>query len=54
MDYQEAIKKFDGNISAMARALDVSRQTVYNWANDGQLPKYRAMQLEHYLHSKQI
>jgi len=54
MNYQEAIQKFNGNISAMARALDVSRQTIYNWANEGQLPKHRAMQLEYYLHTKQV
>jgi transposase-like protein len=54
MNYQDAISKFDGNISAMARALDVSRQTVYNWASDGQLPKYRAMQLEYYLQSTKV
>ena len=54
MKYQEAIIKFDGNISAMARALDVSLQTIYNWANVGELPKHRAMQLEYYLQSKQV
>lgn len=54
MNYHDAISKFDGNISAMARALDVSRQTVYNWASDGQLPKYRAMQLEYYLQSTKV
>ena len=54
MEYQEAIIKFNGNISAMARALDVSRQTIYNWANNGELPKHRAMQLQYYLQSKQV
>lgn len=54
MNYQEAISKFDGNISAMARALEVSRQTVYNWANEGQLPKNRAMQLEYYFITKSV
>jgi DNA-binding XRE family transcriptional regulator len=54
MNYQEAINRFDGNISAMARALDVSRQTIYNWASEGELPKHRAMQLEYYLQTTSV
>jgi DNA-binding XRE family transcriptional regulator len=49
MNYDDAINKFDGNISAMARALEVSRQTIYNWAAEGEIPKLRAIQLEYVL-----
>lgn len=49
MKANDVLKKFDNNISAMARALEVSRQTIYNWTeNDGDLPKLRQIQVEHY------
>jgi len=53
MKVTEVLDKFDGNISAMARALEVSRQTIYNWVdNDDTLPKLRQYQVEHYFHNK--
>ena len=45
---KDALSKFDNNISAMARALEVSRQTIYNWQQEDELPKLRVLQLEHY------
>lgn len=53
MKVTEVLDKFDGNISAMARALEVSRQTVYNWVdNNDTLPKLRQIQVEHYFQNK--
>ena len=53
MKATEALEKFDNNISAMARGLEVSRQTVYNWVNNNdQLPKLRQIQLEYYFKNK--
>jgi DNA-binding XRE family transcriptional regulator len=53
MKATEVLQKFDNNISAMARGLEVSRQTVYNWVkNNDTLPKLRQYQVEHYFQNK--
>lgn len=52
MKARDVLQKFDNNVSAMARALDVSRQTIYNWIDQGSLPKLRQMQVDVYFSDK--
>jgi len=39
----EVIKAF-GGVSETAKALGVTRQTVYNWRRSGEMPEHRQIQ----------
>ena len=45
MSIEQIIKHF-GGIAQAARALGVSRQSVYNWLRAGEMPELRRMQAE--------
>lgn len=46
MTLEEIIEHF-GGVSQTARALDVTRQTIYNWQNSGTMPESRRMQAQY-------
>jgi hypothetical protein len=46
MTYAEALAYFDGNASAMARALGMHKRSVYAWRENGSIPFLRQLQLE--------
>ena len=43
MSIEDIIKHF-GGVAQTARALKVTRQTVYNWRRSGEMPEVRKMQ----------
>jgi DNA-binding phage protein len=43
MTLEEVIKHF-GGVSQTARALGVTRQTIYHWRRKGEMPKVRSLQ----------
>lgn len=45
MKKSEAIAFYGGNISALARALEIDQSTVYSWKGD-RIPGGRQLQLE--------
>lgn len=45
MTVEQIIKEF-GTVTAAAKALGVSRQTIYLWRRAGELPRLRQMQAE--------
>lgn len=45
MTLEEVIAHF-GGVSQTARALGVTRQTIYHWRRKGEMPKLRAMQAQ--------
>lgn len=46
MKLEEIIEHF-GGVSQTARALDVTRQTIYNWQNAGGIPESRLYQAQY-------
>lgn len=46
MSVEEIIKYF-GGVTATARVLGVSRQTVHNWKRTGEMPEHRKVYAEH-------
>lgn len=45
MSLEEIIKSF-GGVSQTARALGVTRQTIYHWRRKGDIPEARKIQAE--------
>lgn len=45
MNLEEIIKTF-GGVSQTARALGVTRQTIYIWRRKGEIPEVRRIQAE--------
>jgi DNA invertase Pin-like site-specific DNA recombinase len=46
MTLEQIIEHF-GGVSQTARALDVTRQTIYNWQNSGGIPESRRQQAQY-------
>jgi hypothetical protein len=46
MEFSEVMIYFDYKMSNIARALDVTRETVTHWKDEGKIPYHRQCQIE--------
>lgn len=44
---QEAIAAFDGDVGALATALNITRSAIYQWPDDEPIPHLQAMRLRY-------
>ena len=52
MSYDEALAAFSGSPRALARALDISIQAVYQWKLNGVIPPLRVYQIKALLRTR--